>query len=195
MSEPLTLGSDLKRLFSSKSRLPIGATIGFGLFTLIIIYLATVVELTYVAMGLVALVPVLFLLLRYPRIWIYTIAVTNAYFLLVRGVDVSAIEIGIAFLYLGSIIFWFFWEIFVNREKVIRNIADLAMLFFTFFLVLNVIIAYLNGVNILYWARESVNLLLILLYFPIRKYFTDKKHIVNLLLIYLVLVVFFSAYN
>lgn len=195
MAEPLTLNSDLKKLIHSKVRIPIGLTIGFALFLMLIVYLATIIEITYIALGIIAFIPVIFLLLRYPRIWIYTIAVTNAYFLLARGKDVSAIEIGIAFLYLGSIFFWFFWEVFVNRKKIVRNIADLSLLFFTFFLVLNVFVAYLNGVNILYWARESVNLLLILLYFPIRKYFTDKKQIVTLLMIYLVVVIFLSAYN
>jgi hypothetical protein len=189
MTEPLTLSNNSKELFREKLYLPFAAVLLFVIFTSLLLFLGIKAELPLFSIGVAGAIPLIFLMIRYPRFWIYVVTLTNIYFFYSRGADISPVEVIIAFQYLGSLLIWFFWEILVKRNKVVENIADLAVLFFLFIVVINSIIAYLNGVEILDWGREAANLMLVALYFPIRKYFTEKKHIITLLILYAIVVI------
>lgn len=187
MSNPITLNNDFVNFLGKKS-IPIGLTIIFLTLVFGLIAFGTIGENYFFSLAIFATIPLIYLMIRYPRFWIYTILITNIYFFYNRDKDVSIVEILIAIQYLGTLAIWFFWEIFVKREKFIRNIADLFFMFFLFVIVLNGVIAYLNSVEMLYWAREAANLSLVSIYFPIRKYFSEKKHLKVLLIIYSVVV-------
>ncbi|ROL62352.1 hypothetical protein D9V86_01105 [Bacteroidetes/Chlorobi group bacterium ChocPot_Mid] len=187
MSNPITLNSDFNNLLGKQS-IPIGLAIMFLILTFGLIAFGTIGENYYISIAVFATIPLVFLMIRYPRFWIYTILITNIYFFYSRDKEVSVVEILIAIQYLGTLAIWFFWEILVKREKIIRNIADLFFMFFLFIVILNGVIAYLNSVEMLYWAREAANLSLVSIYFPIRKYFPEKKHLKVLLIIYSIVV-------
>ncbi|MFC2130545.1 O-antigen ligase family protein [Bacteroidota bacterium] len=184
MSKPLTLSSDYSDIFREKLYLPIIAIIGFLAFLSLLLFIGTVAEGTLISLAVIGCIPLIYLMIRFPRIWIYLIALSNIYFFYGRGADVSVIEVVLAVQYLGSIGVWFFWELFVKREKLIQNVADLAVMFYFLIILANSVIAYTNEIEMLYWAREAANLLLLAIYFPIRKYFTVKKHLIILLVIY-----------
>ncbi len=187
MTNPLTLHGSLSEL-RDNSYLPIGLVIVFLGCIIGLITLGTTADYYYISLAIIGAIPLLYLMVKYPRIWIYLIALTNIYFFYERDDDVSILEIIIAVQYLGSLVFWMFWILLVKREKIIFNIADFFVMFYMIIIVINSLIAYMNSNEMLYWAREAANLCLISLYFPIRKYFTEKNHLVTLLIIYSIVV-------
>jgi hypothetical protein len=188
MSSPLSFSADIKEIVKSKLEFPLLLSLGFfAILTLMILY-GTLSEGFLIVFAVMLALPLIFLTIRYPKFWIYTIALSNIIFLNSRGSDITPVEILIVSEYLATIMIWLFWEIFVNRNKIIDNLADLAIIFFVVFIFLNSIIAILNDVDILLWSREALNLLLIILYFPIKKYFIEKKDVIKLLLVYSVVV-------
>ncbi|MFH1050074.1 MAG: O-antigen ligase family protein [bacterium] len=187
MSKPLTLNGNFSDLVG-KLYLPIGLTIVFLGSLSGLIFLGTIKEYAYITFAIFAVIPLLYLMVRYPRIWIYLIALTNIYFFYEREKEVSFMEIILAIQYLGSVGFWMLWMVFVKREKIIHNIADLFILFFLIIVLANSVIGYLNSNDMYYWIRESFNLLLLSIYFPVRKYFSEKKHLITLLIIYSIVV-------
>jgi len=189
MNNSLTFNSDIKEILSQKIYLPIFALISFIVFLSIIFYAGIIAEAYLYVFIFISSLPFIFLTIRYPKFWIYTIALSNIIFFYSRGEEITTVEIVLALEYLGTLIIWLLWHILIKREKLIYNIADFFVLFFAFFILINSIIAILNDVEILYWGREAANLILVLLYFPIRKYFSEKKELIKLLFIYLIVVI------
>ncbi len=134
----------------------------------------------YFILTLIALFLIL-LFINKPRIWIYVTTLSFAYFIVSPDVDVSIIDIISGIYYICGIIFWLVWQLLVNKNKLIRSIEDWLILFIISLLPLNLLIAYLNGIEIIEWARAASVFMLILYYFPIREYFSDKRNLTKLL--------------
>ncbi len=186
--EAFTLSSNFNRLRAEKSKFPAYLTALLIFVAAGLIYFGTLGESAAISFGIIATIAAVYLIIRYPRLWIYLTIAMNPYFFFARGEEISPVEIGVAFFYLGALTIWIIWSLAVNKEKLVQNKADLAFLFFFALLAVNAVIAYSNGVNLLYWGRECANLYLALFYLPIRKYFTEKKHLLRLLFLYLAVV-------
>lgn len=127
---------------------------------------------------------------KLQRLWIYTIAAISFLFFSDSEEGISVVDVIIAAIYNGSLFIWLFWQLAVKRKKLVENYADLSILLFYFFVLLNIFIAILNDVTLLIWFREFTLLSLVLYYFPIREYFSGKKHIFTLLIIFLLSILY-----
>lgn len=122
---------------------------------------------------------------KLQRFWLYLIAASSFLFFSDSEAGISAVDVIIAVFYNGVLFIWLFWQLAVKRNKLVDNYADLSIFLFFIFVLLNLIISLLNDVNFLDWLREFTLLSMILYYFPIREYFTEKKHIITLLILFL----------
>lgn len=127
--------------------------------------------------------PITYIYIQNPKLWIYTVVLSFAIFLTYRGEDdkVAFLEIAIAILIYPGLLLYFFKKILIERKNLIQNHGDLFLILFFIFLPFNAIIAYLNDVDLYRWLREIVIPSLILLYFPIRDYIRTEKDLIILL--------------
>jgi len=188
MSKPLTLDGNFNEI-ALKQSVPIVLAVLFLVSILLLIFFGTSANNNiYIYISILGVLPLLYLMIKYPRIWIYSIALTNIYFFYDRGDEVSLIEIILAIQYLGTLSIWMFWMLLIKREKLVDNIADIFIFFFLLIILGNSIINYINSNDMMIWVREAFNLLLLCIYFPIKKYFTEKKELMTLLVIYSIVV-------
>jgi hypothetical protein len=98
--------------------------------------------------------------------------------------ELNITEVIIALLYNGGLFLWFVWSTFIEKRKIVRNTADWIILFvFGVVLFGNSVLAVINGVRIDSWIREFMLFSLTLFYFPFRHHFTEKKEVINLLIV------------
>jgi hypothetical protein len=142
----------------------------------------------------------LWIMLHYPKVWIYCVVAGCALFFDKDDEGISAIDIFVAAFFNVFLIIWFVTKLLVKSEKKviineshstlkINKLSEKLFLLFYFLLPFNFIIAVLNGVDITDWIREYMFFILILYYFPIRDYFNDKRSIIILLLLFAVVAV------
>lgn len=139
--------------------------------------------------GVLALMAVLFII-RFPRIWIYFTIIGFGILLVQRGEDVSVVEILIYGFALSGLFIYFVNRLLIKRVKIVQNFGDLIIILFFVFAFFNSIIAYLHSVDLIRWGREYFTLFLVLLYFPIREYISDSKHIRVFLITIIISVLF-----
>lgn len=142
-----------------------------------------------VAGAIVGAVPLVVLVVRYPRLWLYLCALSLYFWLRSSDKDLSLIEVFSIAFYLGGLGLWFAQNL-VRRKPVTYNNADRIILWvFGIVAIGNIGIAWFYGSSLLLWVREFLLLCFVLFYFPIREYFTDTVYIKRFLVI-LSLVVF-----
>lgn len=130
------------------------------------------------------------LIIYNPKLWIYSVVLVSGVFSSTTGGGVSAIDIVFS-IYLNIFLYlWIIWQIFIKKEKLINTKTE--WFFFSFF-----ILTTLTLINVLYestvffeWIREFSLLSLMLLYFPMKKYFTTHKDVVRLLIIFTITLLF-----
>jgi len=154
------------------------------IFTGISLWLGTVLELGLVVISIITGIAYLYFCVKYPKFWLYSIAATSFIFIQPGGEDITVFEVLHGFFFSLSAVFWIFWMIFIKKEKVVRNIADWLILFFFGYLLISLPIAMINGNTLINWGREYIIFSVVLLYFPIRHYFYNKKDITILLIIF-----------
>lgn len=143
----------------------------------------------YVMAGLLSL-PFLYIILTYPKIWIYSVVLLFSLFFSKTDADLNFYEVAIAMIYNGGLYLWLFWSGLVTKRKLVRNKADWLMLFLFVLLLGNAGIAMLNDVEFSAWAREYVLFSLTLFYLPIREHFSEKKDLITLLIVAAVAIFF-----
>ncbi len=131
-------------------------------------------------------IPLLYLIINNSKIWIYTAFIALAYFLRDSSEVVSEYDVVSGAFYIGGLIIWSISRIFVNRQKIVHSFTDWLILAFFSCLIPNLIIALLNGVELIDWLREFAMFLLILYYFPIKDIIKSKRDIITLLCILLI---------
>ncbi len=140
-------------------------------------------------------IALVYLFIKYPRLWIYSILISSFVFFHASSEGITAMDAGLAILQNVFLYCWMFWQIFVNKEKLVRNILDWFILAYFIILILNLFIALLIGTTLTEWLSEYILSTIILLYFPIRKYFTEKKDIKLLLIAFGISAVFAAIYH
>ncbi|MGQ9818845.1 MAG: O-antigen ligase family protein [Candidatus Kapaibacteriales bacterium] len=115
--------------------------------------------------------------IQFPRMWIYFTIIGFGILLIQRGENVSIFEVIIYGISVSGLLIYFVSRLFILRTKIVQNIGDFLIILFFVFSIFNSFIAYLNGVDLIRWAREYFTLFLVLLYFPIREYIIDVNHI------------------
>lgn len=135
----------------------------------------------YLACGMLA-IGFFCLMVRYPKIWIYTTAISLPFVLWTRDSGLSVSDIVIAVIFQLNIIIWLFWKIIVQRERIIKNFGDWVLILFLVLLLLNYFVSLFNDNDSVLWVREYALMLLMLLYLPIKYYFKEDKDIKLLLI-------------
>lgn len=125
----------------------------------------------------------------YPRFWIYSILGFSIFFLRGSSEGISILDVGTGGFYIGTLFIWLFWKIAVERERLIQNFADWMILFLYAAMLFTVFISLNNNVDFLDWLREYAIFTVLMFYFPIRYYFTDKKDLTRLLILFALVVV------
>ncbi len=137
----------------------------------------------------------LWIMLHYPKIWIYCIVIGCLLFFDEDEEGISAVDIFAAVFFCLFLIIWFITKISVKVEKKLTTnngqstlkttiLSEKLFLLFFFFLLFNSAIAVGNGIPFTEWVKEFMFYILFLYYFPVRDYFNDKKSIIILLLLF-----------
>lgn len=160
----------------------------------------------YVLLSVIGLL-LIWAMVYYPKIWIFTIALGLAIFVNTDE-GVSVIDILAAIFFNSFLIFWFVKKLLAQKAKHLINpdatttqsknfcvtLHDKLFLLFYLFLTLNCVIAIANNVEFFEWVREYLLYTLILYYFPIREYFFEEdgntRSIVILLFLFSLAVLF-----
>ncbi len=129
-----------------------------------------------------ALVLVIVLFVRYPRVWLYTGAVVN-YFWISQGkgdTEITLLEYALVAFYIGGLWIWFFAMVFIKRERIVRNIGDRVLLIAIAAASVTIVLALANDESSpLNWLREYLLFSMMLYYFPWREHLTERKHILT----------------
>jgi MFS family permease len=136
--------------------------------------------LAVVMLPVLALVIMLFV--RYPRVWLYTGAVVN-YFWISQGkgdTEITLLEYALVAFYIGGLWIWFFAMVFIKRKRIVRNIADRILLIAIGAASITIVLAFANDESSpLNWVREYLLFSMMLYYFPWREHLTERKHILT----------------
>jgi len=138
---------------------------------------------------------VLFIFIKYPKLWIYSVMLITFMFFHGSSEGISILDVVTALLFNLFLYIWIFWEVLVNKGKLVKGVQDWFLLAFFGLLILNMFIAIFIGTPLEEWLSEYILSSTLLLYFPIRKYFTDKKDLVYLLIIFGISTVFAAFYH
>lgn len=136
-----------------------------------------------------------YFILNYPKFWLYTLAALSGVFFVTSSDGVSVMDAITAAVFQGSIVIWFFNQIFIKKSKIAKNKGDWFILAFYFFLLFNSIVAYFNNVDMLLWLREYLLFSTLLLYFPVREVIKTENDLKNLLKFYMVVISFVGLYQ
>ena len=163
-----------------------------------LIFVATEISLAgYGILGAIAVMPVIALALFYPRVWLYGVALLGIAYFRGSSQGVSAVDVLSGLVLAGSLFAWIVWRVAVNKKRLIYNSIDWVLLILFLLIPFNLIIALLNGVELLDWLREYIRFSMVLFYFPVREYFREKKYLLRFLIIYAFVVLaldFFQFY-
>ncbi|MCU0425993.1 MAG: O-antigen ligase family protein [Candidatus Kapabacteria bacterium] len=149
-----------------------------------------------VALPLLALVFMLFV--RYPRIWLYTGAVLN-YFWISSGKGDEAItlkEYALVAFIMGGLWIWMFSMVFIQKRSFIRHFGDKVLVFTVFLMSVNLLLVLVNDQSsALTWLREYLLFYTMLYYLPWREHFTKREHIFTFLSLTAGVFIFIGATN
>ena len=120
---------------------------------------------------------------KFGRFWIYSVFLLSPLYFRGQSEGVDFFDIFFAIYYTGTILFWFFWYVFIQKKSFINNIADFFLFSFFFLCIFNIAISFLNGVPLMSAIREYLVFSYTLFYFPIKEYFGEKKYFVHFLII------------
>lgn len=137
-----------------------------------------------IALAAIIVLPFGWLCVRYPKLWVYLIAVCTIPFLTTSAEGLSVADVVLGVVYLGGLIWWFYYILFIKKDKIVQNTADWLIIFFYIAAFGSVIIAYLNDVDFIDAFKEYANFSITLLYFPIRYYFNTKDDLKKLLIVF-----------
>ena len=169
---------------AEKSIFNIPAIVGLMLFTFVLFFLSLNGQLALPVLGVAIGIPFFVLIIKYPKVWLWTIALSSFVFFRTSDLEIGVGDILFGIFIVVATYLWIFWIIFVKRDKLIDSIADWFIVLFYIGMVLNMVVAILNGADFISWFREYTLYSNILLYFPFKYYLTDKKDIIIILLLF-----------
>lgn len=143
----------------------------------------------------VAGAPLIVLMFQKPKIWTYSLFFLSGAFLSGDSEGITAFDVAAGVFYVFGLMIWMFWALIVSKRKILKNSADWLIIFFFIMCVFMSVISFANDLDFLTWARELSVYLIILIYFPVREYFTKKKDFVRLLAVFSVSIFALSFYE
>lgn len=139
---------------------------------------------------LVASLLFLMLLVYRPKLWVYSVVLVSGIFSSTTGGGVSALDVVFS-IYMNIFLYlWIIWQVFVKKEKLIQSKTEWFFLAFFILTTITLINVFYEKTVFFEWIREFTLLSLMLLYFPMKKYFTSHKDVVILLIVFAITLVF-----
>jgi len=160
------------------------AVTGLLFFTFVLFFLSLNPALALPVLGITVGIPFFALIIKYPKIWLWTIALSSFVFFRTSDLKIGVGDILFGIFIVASTYIWLIWKVFVQREKLVESIGDWFIVLFYSGMLLNSVVALLNGATFLNWFREYALYSNMLLYFPFKYYLKDKKDIITLLLMF-----------
>ncbi len=157
---------------------------GLLLFTFVLFVLSLNGKLTLPVLGIAIGIPLVALMIKYPKLWLWTLAISSFEFFRTSDLKIGVGDILFGVLIIAGTYIWLFWKILIQREKIVNSIGDWLIIFFYIGLLFNLGIASLYDVKFLDWFREYTLFSNILLYFPFKYYIKDKKDIITILVLF-----------
>ncbi len=183
---------DLNKYNPTKYSIPQVLLILFaGLVSIFILYISigqTGTPIIYLVLGVTFLF--LYLLINKPKLWIYSVVLVSGVFASSTGGGVSADDIVFS-IYLNIFLYlWIIWQVMIMKEKLIQSKTEWFFLAFFILTPLTLINVYHENTVFFEWIREFSLLSLMLLYFPMKKYFTTHKDVLILLIVFTITLLF-----
>lgn len=126
----------------------------------------------------------IWVMFAYPKLWITTSLLGLTYFLTSDSVGIKPEELVLAGYYILVLLLWFIVELAKDYRTILRSWPDFLLISFIVLSLGNVLVAMGNSVGIDAWASEWSLFVLMLIVFPVRKYFTaDEKSVKQFLTI------------
>ncbi|GAB1371441.1 hypothetical protein MASR1M45_15030 [Candidatus Kapaibacterium sp.] len=160
-----------------------------------VVSLSIVADLYLFVLPILIALPLMFLVLFRPKVWMYVTILSMGVFFHASDDGVGAIDVLLGAFYLGSIVIWFVKKVLIEKEKVVENWGDWAILAFFSLLLLNFLPAVFNEVEPMNWLREYLLVSIYLIYFPVRDILKKEKDITGFLLAFGFVVLIAGAYQ
>jgi hypothetical protein len=145
---------------------------GFVTVAFVAVILAElVIGIPFIATGVAIAVLLVTLMFSWPKVWIAASILVLPLFLTESGEGISIFELAIGGSLILSISFWVLWRLATNYPSILRTWPDVAILLWLALSSLNIVVALLNGIDVISWLSEWSLFVLILYYLPIREYF------------------------
>ncbi len=128
-------------------------------------------------------------------VWVMITFMVLPFILLSRDGTMKVSELLANLYILGGLIFYLIKYHVFHREKLVENWGDLFLALFIIFAASNLIIALLNGVDIVDWLRGYLTFFLYLLYFPLKRFLNTKEKLYYFLLAFCVCIIAISVHH
>jgi len=128
-----------------------------------------------------------YLSLKYPMFYVVCVILLHIRLLWEYESEHSLVKTLIGVYIYGLLFWWFFQKLFIDREKIIRSTVDFALLFLVAMGIFSLVLAVINRSSLRWWVQESMLLSTYLLYFPVRDAIREKKHLVIVIVAFIVL--------
>ena len=161
----------------------------------VLLFLTFKFNLQFYSLAIVIGLIYAYLLLYFPKIWLYSVLVLSGVFFNLSSEGLSIFDVLFAGLFIGSNALWLINKVLLKREKIAHNLGDFLILSFFFLLIFNFVVAFLNNNDLMLWLREYFMFSIVLIYFPIRDILKDEKDIKSFLKVFAVVVVFCGFYQ
>lgn len=135
---------------------------------------SAVFDLWYLPLLVFAGVSLIFLSIRKPEFWLYSVALSFPLFFSTSEVGVSATDVLLGVFLIGGLYLWLLYRVLVTRQQIIENWFDSLLMLYMLFMTANVVVSVAQGTAILDWLRTYSIGILVLYYFPIRVYCADR---------------------
>jgi O-antigen ligase len=179
----------LKDIIKGKVSFSVTSLIILALISGLFFYITFTLQQGIVAFAIIISLLLLYLIINYPRIWIYTVAGLSFLYFKETSEGISVIDYATAVLYSGSLIAWIVWMKLVNRVKIADSSADWLLIFFFVAFIFNFIVAAANGNDLLGCLREALKGIIMLYFIPIKYYFKDRNDLKRLLIIFAISII------
>jgi len=164
--------------------LNIWAVTGLLFFTFVLLFLSLNSSLALPVLGIALGIPFFYVIIKYPKVWLWAIALSSFVFFRTSDLKIGVGDILFGVFIVASTYIWLMWKLFVQREKLVESIADWFIIVFYTGMLLNSVVAMLNGAKFLDWFREYALYSNMLLYFPFKYYLKEKKDIIIILVMF-----------
>ncbi|GBD07294.1 hypothetical protein HRbin21_01112 [bacterium HR21] len=137
------------------------------------------------AFALVVGVAAVSAMVRYPLLWLCTLALAAIPLFFLQGPTVEPTEVVLVLFLLAVLVGWLLWQGVVERRRLFQHWGDVLLVLFLLLSGLNAPLALLNDVPIEEWLRRWLPMWLLLSYIPVRMLVRTPRQLLLLLMLLL----------